>query len=308
MGVWPPDNPDVVHRFPIRLWEFPDGLYVTSVREPNEDLAGARVLRVDGMPIDEVRTRIGPVVPRDTPSNFRDAWTVFLTSAEVLTGVGITDDVDTMVLDVETADGDRRSVTVESVDAATYADWVGGWELLLPERRGLDFLRDAQEPFRVDYLAHERTIDVHYHVVLEHSGGVVGAIRSAMRDRPVDRVVLDLRNNGGGDAGGFRELLRFLVDSDVPLVVLIGRLTFSAAATLAVELDRRVPEAGLHRRDDGRGARVLGRPRLGHAAVLRPGGARGQPVQPVADPRGPPRRGPAGPGGGTHGVRLLHGA
>ncbi len=34
MGVWPPDNPDAVHRFPVRLWEFPDGVYVTAARGP----------------------------------------------------------------------------------------------------------------------------------------------------------------------------------------------------------------------------------------------------------------------------------
>jgi C-terminal processing protease CtpA/Prc len=81
--------------------------------------------------------------------------------------------------------------------------------------------------------------------VREHSGGVVGAIRTAMRDHSVDRIVLDLRSNGGGEAGGFRELLRFLVDQRVPLVVLVGRLTFSAGSTLALHLERRVPDAVL---------------------------------------------------------------
>ena len=153
MGIWPPDNPDAVRRFPVRLWEFPDGVYVTAARQPNADLEGARVLKVDGIPIDAVFERLDPVVPRDTPSNLRAARMVFLTSAEVLTGLGIADDVDTMVLDVRTADGERRTVTIDAVDAETYADWVGGWELLLPERPGLDFLRDAQAPFRLDYLA-----------------------------------------------------------------------------------------------------------------------------------------------------------
>jgi hypothetical protein len=243
MGVWPPDNTHAVHRFPIRLWEFPDGLYVTAARAPNGDLAGARVLKVDGLGIAAVFKRLDPVVPRDTPSNLRAARTVFLTSAEVLTGLGISDDRRTMVLDVETPDGERRSATVEAVDATTYGDWVGGWELLLPERAGLDFLRDAQESFGVDYLPSERTLDVRYNVVWEHSAAVVGAIRSVMRDRPVDRIVLDLRNNGGGEAGGFRDLLRFLEDTPVPLVVLVGRLTFSAGSTLGLQLERRVPTA-----------------------------------------------------------------
>jgi hypothetical protein len=242
MGVWPPDNPDAVRRFPVRLWEFPDGVYVTAARQPNGDLEGARVLKVDGISIDEVFERLDSVVPRDTPSNLRAARMVFLTSAQVLAGVGISNDDDEMTLDVETADGGRRSVTIHAVDAATYADWVGGWELLLPERPGLDFLRDAQAPFRLDYLAAERTLDVRYQVVLEHSGAVVGAIRAAMREHAVERIVLDLRNNGGGEAGGFRELLAFLAGQHVPLVVLVGRLTFSAGSTLALHLERRVPD------------------------------------------------------------------
>jgi hypothetical protein len=245
MGVWPPDNRDAVRRFPVRLWEFPDGVYVTAARAPDQDLVGARLLRVDGLPIAQVFERLDPVVPRDTPSNLRAARMVFLTSAEVLTGLGIADDAGTVTLDVRTADGERRSVTIEAVDAATYGDWVGGWELLLPERPGLDFLRDAQAPFRLDYLAAERTLDVRYQVVWEQSGGVVGAIRATMRDHAVERIVLDLRNNGGGEAGGFRELLGFLVDQHVPLVVLVGRLTFSAGSTLALHLERRVPGAVL---------------------------------------------------------------
>ncbi len=36
---------------------------------------------------------------------------------------------------------------------------------------------------------------------------------------------------------------RFLVDQHVPLVVLVGRLTFSAGSTLALHLERRVPDA-----------------------------------------------------------------
>ena len=244
MGIWPPDNPDAVHRFPVRLWEFPDGVYVTAARQPNGDLEGARVLKVDGIPIDAVFERLDPVVPRDTPSNLRAARMVFLTSAEVLTGLGIADDVDTMALDVRTADGERRTVAIDAVDAETYADWVGGWELLLPERPGLDFLRDAQAQFRLDYLAAERTLDVRYQVVR-------GTQRRGRRLRSVRRCAITpsiascwiCGTTGEARPAGSASSCAFLVDQRVPLVVLVGRLTFSAGSTLALHLERRVPDA-----------------------------------------------------------------
>ncbi len=247
MGLWPPDNPQAVRRFPIRVWQFPEGQFVTAARAPNEDLVGSRIVSVDGLPIEEVLRRLDPIVPHDNASNLRDARTVFLTSAEVLSGLGIARDPATMELEVASPEGARRTATVHAVDAATYADWVGGWELLLPERPGLGFLRDAADPFRLDYVRPSRALVVRYNVVEETSSSPAGEIEAAIRDRRVDRVVLDLRSNGGGEAGGYRDLLRLLtsraVDRAGPLFVLIGRLTFSGAASLAVLLERRAADA-----------------------------------------------------------------
>jgi C-terminal processing protease CtpA/Prc len=83
--------------------------------------------------------------------------------------------------------------------------------------------------------------------VHEHSSRAVNEIERAMRDHPVGRLVLDLRNNGGGEAGGYRDLIRFLarpeIDRPGRLSVLIGRLTFSAGTSLAVLLERRAAHA-----------------------------------------------------------------
>jgi len=247
MGVWPPDNPELVHRFPIRLWEFPDGLFVTAARRPNEHLVGSRVLSVDGVPIAQVFRRLDPVVPRDNASNMRDARTVFLTSAEVLDGIGIARDPLMMTLQVESPDGRRRTAAIHAVDAEAFADWVGGWELLLPQRQNLLLLRDPAAGFWLEYLPASGTLYMQYNVVHEHSSQAVNEIERAMRDHPVGRLVLDLRNNGGGEAGGYRDLIRFLarpeIDRPGRLSVLIGRLTFSAGTSLAVLLERRAAHA-----------------------------------------------------------------
>jgi hypothetical protein len=247
MGVWPPDNPELVHRFPIRLWEFPDGLFVTAARRPNEHLVGSRVLSVDGVPIAQVFRRLDPVVPRDNTSNLRDGRTVFLTSAEVLDGIGIARDPLMMTLQVESPDGRRRTAVIHAVDAEAFADWVGGWELLLPQRQNLLLLRDPAAGFWLEYLPASGTLYMQYNVVHEHSSQAVNEIERAMRDHPVGRLVLDLRNNGGGEAGGYRDLIRFLarpeIDRPGRLSVLIGRLTFSAGTSLAVLLERRAAHA-----------------------------------------------------------------
>jgi len=255
MGIWPPDNPGAVRRYPVRLWEFPDGLYLTAATPPGADLVGGRVLAVNGRPLAEVERLLDPVVPRDNASNLRAARTVFLTSAEVLDGLGLSEDPSRMRLEVELPGGARRTADVPAVSGPVYADWVGGWELPLPPRHGLRFTQRPNVPLRLTYLPAQRALVVDYRVVDEASTDAVEAIRSAMARHRVDRLVVDLRENGGGEAGGYRELLRFLaspaVDRAGRLSVLIGRLTFSAGASLAVLLQRRAANAVFLGEDTG---------------------------------------------------------
>ena len=255
MGIWPPDNPSAVHRFPLRLWEFPEGLFVTAAMEPHEDLVGSRIVAVNGRSIDEVIARLDPVVPRDNASNLRAARTVFLTSAEVLSGLGLAAERSTLHLDVATPKGGTRSEDVAAVSAEDFAAWVGGWELALPPRPGLRFTQRPNAHSVITYLSGPRALLVQYRVVDEASGDLVEAIRDAMARHPVDRLILDLRANGGGEADGYRELLRFLTSGDVDrpgrLVVLVGRLTFSAGASLTVLLQRRATHAILMGEDTG---------------------------------------------------------
>jgi hypothetical protein len=241
MGLWPPDNPGAVHRFPIRTWQFPDGLYVTAA-EGHDDLVGSRIVAVDGVPVDEVLELLDPVVPRDNDSNLRDARSVFLSSAEVLDGLGIAGDPLTMTLEVEAPGGTRRTASIDAVGGDAFAEWVGGWELPPPARPGLAFLEDLDREFTLEYVAPSRSLVVRYRHVMESSAELVEAIRHEMHEHAVERIVLDLRVNGGGEAGGYRELLRFLVHGAVDrLEVLIGRLTFSAGTSLVVLLQRQAP-------------------------------------------------------------------
>jgi hypothetical protein len=243
MGVWPPDNTAIVHRYPILLWEFSDGLYVTAARSPNQDLVGWRVRAVEGIAIDDVLGRLDPVVPRDNDSNLRAARLVFLTSAEVLVGLGIARDAAHIGLDVDRPDGQTRTATLDAIDGSAFQDWVGAWELALPERGDMLLLRDTQDVFWIDYLARNRALYVQYNHIEPDSSDLVEALRAAERAHPVDRVILDLRNNGGGEAEGYSDILDLLskptFDRPRRLYVLIGRLTFSAAASFVAELEQK---------------------------------------------------------------------
>ena len=228
------------HEYPILLWQFSDGLVITAARAPYGDLVGSRIATIAGRPVADVLALVEPLVPRDNPSTLLGYEPLYLRMSEVLAGLGVIDGAGPAEFGVVDPTGATRTVTIDPITAEEDLAWHGGDPLHLRAGDAL-WLRDISKPLSWTYLADSRTLYVAYNEVR----GGIDAIADEVLDRAkagdVDRVVVDLRNNGGGDNTTYRHLLEVIRDPAIDrpgrLDVLIGRLTFSAAANFATELE-----------------------------------------------------------------------
>ncbi len=111
----------------------------------------------------------------------------------------------------------------------------------LPWRPAPAYLAERNRPWYTTLLEDGRVAYAAYNVT--DSSDALARELGQLAARPtVERVVLDLRLNPGGNLFTYAPLLALLrgpnVNKPGRLYVLIGRSTFSAAALLATELDR----------------------------------------------------------------------
>jgi len=221
---------------PIRVYEFSEGLYVTAALAPHEDLVGARITAVAGMPIEDVLSQLEPLVPRDGPATVPSFRPLFFLRADVLRGLGILA-AETIALDVDIGD-EPRTVDLAPVSADVFNDWVGGG---LPHQLPIDpevgYLAST-EPFSAE-LRDDGVAYLRYRSV---QNADVREVRRWMDAGEFDRLILDLRQNPGGDNGTYGTLLRLIQDfaesHPGSLTVIIDRVTFSAASNLTTEIER----------------------------------------------------------------------
>ena len=238
-GIFPFLPEDGTHAYPLRFWRFSDGLVITTARAPYEDLIGSRVTAVAGKPIDDVMALAEPMAPRDNPSNLLAYGPLYMRQSELLAGIGVIERAGPAVFSVVDHGGTSRDVTVEPIPAADDVVWTNALPLILPTRDAM-WLHDQAERIWWRFLEDTKTLYVQYNEVMS-TGSAAAEILARVAKGGVERVVVDLRNNGGGDNHTYGQLLEALQDPSIDrpgrLVVLIGRLTFSAAGNFATEVE-----------------------------------------------------------------------
>ncbi len=241
-GIFPFIPGSGTHEYPVRWWRFPEGLVITAVG-PGVDrtLVGQRVTAIGGHPIDEVLALTDPLAPRDNPSNLLAYGPLYARCSELLAGLGLIPAVGAATFRVGSpSGGQERDVTLEPITAEADLAWNTGLPMRLPPSAA-PWLARQDEAFWWTVLDDSGTLVIEQNEV---SGGIADqtrAILARIEAGGISRVVLDLRNNGGGDNTTLLPLEDLLRDPAVDrpgrLFVLIGRLTFSAAANLATDLE-----------------------------------------------------------------------
>src|SRR6266850_3539622 len=81
-------NRSELRRYPIRVWWFGDGLYVIRATPDYSELLGARILRIGGRTVDQVKQAVDPLFAGNTSwLKYMSAYT--MTSPDVLIGLGL---------------------------------------------------------------------------------------------------------------------------------------------------------------------------------------------------------------------------
>ena len=164
----------------------------------------------------------------------------------------------------------ERTVSVPLMPIAAYIDWAGDLGMAsLPARDGLRFTLERGVFWWEDLPG--GIVYVRYAQVAPAPSADLAAMAERARAPDVRRVILDLRQNPGGDNHNNPALLRVFADPTIDiagrLTVLTDRLTFSAAANLATQLEQATKRA-LRRGADGRRPELLGRRAVRAAAAL----------------------------------------
>ena len=232
------------HLYPLRLYDFADGLYVVDAADAS--LVRSRLVAIDGTPVAKVLDLVEPLVPRDNDSNLRGLAPHFALTAEVLDGLGITDG-NSATFTLARPDGQQFDAPLTAIGAARYIaqftdPLYGHYPSILPRAPKPLYLAGSARPMWVRTLAGGKAVYVGYNSVRSPTSGFLGTLGRLVHARSTKRVIVDVRLNGGGDNTTYGALMTLFgsraVNKRGKLYLLTGRATFSAAANFAAEIDR----------------------------------------------------------------------
>ncbi|HEX8172694.1 MAG TPA: hypothetical protein VF824_19310 [Thermoanaerobaculia bacterium] len=221
-------------RLPIGVYWFDDGIYVTAATAANADLIGTRVVAVGGTAALDVMQRVATLFAHENDSWLRQKAPSFFVAPEVLQALGITDDPQAATFTFERGDGTRFERTLRA--------------MLIPSgfvQPPATFAQSRPQPnYWSAYLAAQRTLYIRYNRCANDPAKPFDAfVREAFANAPIERLIIDLRENPGGNSAVLAPLIGAIQSSPAlnradRLFVLIGRATFSSAMLNALDLDR----------------------------------------------------------------------
>jgi len=232
-------------RYPLRLYQYSDGLFVQAASAGCADAAGSRVIAIGDIPVEQAYTAVRRLVSRENELRVIHKLPDLLVIPEVLHALNLITDMEHVDWHIEGRDGERRTIRISPVRRGEALLWTDASDSTLgpiPLWR-----RDPQNKFWFEHLSYAQAIYVQFNSVRDKPDETIATFFKRVFDsvdahRP-ERFILDIRLNGGGNGTLNQPIVHGLIKRDWlnqrgKLFTIIGRATFSAAMMLAIDLER----------------------------------------------------------------------
>ncbi|XLS27395.1 S41 family peptidase [Flavobacteriaceae bacterium M23B6Z8] len=239
--------------FPFNLFEFENEIYLQGVSKNYQKAVGAKVLKINGMTIEEALEKIAPMVNAENSQFFKAYGINYLGYPAVLHAQGITKTLqNTITLTLE-KNGDvfteTFTVMEDGVNVPTHYGYVFQHENWLEARDTSStplYLKDLDKMYVSEYLEKEKAMYVRHSAIGNDAAESVkdfyARVFEAVEQKEVEKLIIDLRLNGGGNNYLNKPIITGLIETKKinqtgKLFVIIGKRTYSACQNLVNELD-----------------------------------------------------------------------
>jgi hypothetical protein len=240
----PADRDLLFRRYPIALYLFSDGLFISGGAADHTEFIGAEVVRIGRMTASEALQSVRKIANVDNEIGHKLSGPTFLGLAEVCSACGVVDDMENLPLLIKDSSGTEREIVVKPQDRLAAVNYVQAFEL--PGKPVPLWLKNRTDPHWFEFLPEKRAVFCQINAIQDKPAETMAQFASKLADfieaNPVERLVVDLRWNGGGNNYLNRSFILALVRSVKVnrygrLFTLIGRTTFSAAMHLTIDLE-----------------------------------------------------------------------
>ncbi len=230
-------NVGQLHFLPLQIYRFKDGLFITQTTPAWREAFGGRVTRVGSLSTADVLKKVSRYAARDNDYQLKNLSPRFMRLTDILVAVGAWKDVDSGTIEYE-KNGASKTITCQAMTSAEISkvNWVSRTSSpMYSQKSEFDHWNDWLPDSKALFFKYNRCKNrPAFDQLVKGTVGFVG-------QNDVQRFVLDLRDNGGGDSSIFSPLLIYLATSpklNKPdrLFVIVGRKTFSSAVMNATQM------------------------------------------------------------------------
>lgn len=229
--------------YPVVIYPFEDGVYITSTAPAYSEYVGARVVRIGEIPIKEAIEAVSQVINGENSFTILDRVPRFLALPGLLAALDLSDSIEQAEITVANAGGSESTFQVSSVPHRDFS--VHGIEAITDgavHARKSDaplYLKDPHRNYWFEHIADQNLVYVQFNRVRngenESFADFCHRMFAFVDENAVEALVLDIRFNHGGNNQLLKPLIHGLIRRDQGInqerrfYTIIGRGTFSAA-------------------------------------------------------------------------------
>ena len=246
--------------FPIRMYEFSDGIFITGIARQFSEHLGAKVIKIGAFSAEESFRKAGTLAYADNEFSRKNQSPLIVITCKLAHGLGITGSADKLSFLVETKNGKREEIVLSPITVRGANDMLRGMDA---GPVGVPFVSaftgtGKKLPLYLKHLdgghnywyTHDKgnkAIYMQFNLVVNQESEGFEPFYKKMFEymdengKSIDKFILDLRFNSGGNGLMVLPFMNEIIKRDNinrlgHLYVLTGRRSFSAAVLLVAEM------------------------------------------------------------------------